>query len=188
MARRGFTYIELTVTLVVLMLIVTLVMPNLKHMAEGEQIASFKSDLKTIPVSAREFAVSRGKTVEVAYHDESSELTISTVEETASAGQNDIAPPSDDGTEGSRLRTLAVPNLVKATSFLVEGSETDSGNWALRFYADGTSEAGGVGFEAGDYKFALTVRDDGRGAQVDGDVPDLSTEKWKAGDFEQRTQ
>lgn len=195
-ARRGYTYIELTVTLVVLLLIVGLVMPNLKHLAEGQEIASFKTDLKTLPVSAREYAVSRGQTVQVAYDDGNSEITISAIEETSSTSDSassrntltSALSTSSDDTEGTELRTITVPSTVKATTFMLEGSDADASSWSLRFYADGTSEAGGIGFEARDYKFALTVRDDGRGATVDGDIPDLSTEKWTAGDYEQRTE
>lgn len=182
MARRGgFTYIELTVALMVLLLVVGIVSPNLKNLAKAQEIGRFKTELKALPTTARELAVSRGQTVEVSYDDQESRIVVQAVDETAAPGQ------SDDSSERA-LRTIAVPPTVRAKAFLVEGSDADAGSWAIRFYADGTSEAGGIGFEAGTYEFALTVRADGRGAVVDGDVPDLSTQKWRAGDFEQRAQ
>lgn len=185
--KRGFTYIELTVTLVVLLLVASLAMPNLKHLAEGQEIATFKTDLKTLPVSARELAISNGQTVQVTYDDQESQLVVSAIQETASAGQGSESS-TDDGEEGTTLRTIPVPGTVEASSYMYQGVEADAGNWSIRFYPDGTSEAGGIGFEAGNYQFSLTIRDDGRGAVVDGDIPDLSTESWKAGDYEQRTQ
>lgn len=172
----------------VLLLIVGLVSPNLKNLAKGQEIGRFKTDLKTLPVSAREFAVSRGQTVEISYDDQESQIVVQTVEETAAAGQSDTTRGANDSLTGAALRTITVPEEVRVSGFLVEGSDVDAGNWSIRFYADGSSESGGIGFDAGGYEFALTIRGDGRGAVVDGDIPDLSTEKWRAGDFEQRTQ
>jgi Tfp pilus assembly protein FimT len=194
--KRGFTYVEISAVLVLMILVAVLVTPQLMRLNEGRLISEFKSNLKSIPISARELAISRGEAVQVRYDQDERQIVVETVptssDGTSSSRSNSISGASVfssanlNNQQAQQIRSVTVPPIVDASSFMLAGSSSDAASWTLCFYPDGTADTGGIGFAAGNYSFALSVREDGKYLLQDGDIQDVSTQKWQAGNYEQR--
>jgi prepilin-type N-terminal cleavage/methylation domain-containing protein len=170
-ARRGFTLIEVTVVVLVLAILVTGAFLRLNAAREGQQHRAFLQALRRIVVQSREAAIREGQPVRLEYSEGSG------------------FESSWDGETGDRqsVARVQVPDDLTVTRFVAGGNEMSSGDWALMFHPDGTTDGGGVQITREQAVWSLQVdRLTGATRLERETLPDPSEARWQAGDYEQR--
>jgi len=86
------------------------------------------------------------------------------------------------------VRELDTPTGINAFRFVADKNASDSDNWTVPFFTDGTSSGGGAEFTSGDEHFTFLINpNDAIGRVITGPIPDLSQEQWPAGTYAKKT-
>lgn len=125
--------IEMTTIVVVVAMFAALSAPALGRAITGSQRRSYRVGVLTLAGRAREEAVHAKH--EVRLRSDSSSFSIETT--------------GDDGTT-TAIQSITAVSGVEASHFWTNGSETSEGEWAVSFYADGSSSGGGFQFDEGE--------------------------------------
>jgi hypothetical protein len=157
------------VVIAVLALGAALVAPLISAQRQGIEHRAFRTGLTQVAAEARIQAVERRQELRLRYDDGLRTLTLERVEE---------------GEEP--LRTIQIPQGILATSFQEAGQVVSSGDWAVRFLPDGTSDSGGIEFDDDGVVLAWYVDERARAALSEGTLPNPNDQRWPAGSLEQR--
>lgn len=170
---RAFTLIELSVLVLLIALVAAAVAPNLAALKRSRVEREFPIALRRFAVEARERAISSGTPLALTFGDQLQVLSLVQV--------------STDGTGNQPLKQLSLTSELQTGRLELAGSESNSADWILRFFPDGTSDGGGVEFTRGNQTFCLVV-DAATGASrlLDGQLPDTLGQRWQAGEIEHR--
>lgn len=160
-ARRGFTYLELGVVILVLSLFAAVAVPRITAMLESQESHAFRSRLVLMLGEAREQAITRGESVEVAFDGASFQV-----------GENENLP---------------MPEFVSIAQGMLDGVDLGSEDWSARFYPDGTSTSLSLEFlEAGEPWHITVNPTTAIGDWGWGSVPETGQTRWEAGELETR--
>jgi Tfp pilus assembly protein FimT len=171
--RRGFTYVEMTVIVLILFLFAAEIMPNLVRQKESRDIWAFKTRLSALALKARSRAIETGNVVALYYAKDPAAVRIVM-----------------EGRQGEQmeLQSLAVPDKVKATKFDTNKDEALGNEWRLPFYPDGGTSGGGVQFEWEGATFCLSIsKAEAKPRILEGPLPELELETWPAGGYAPRS-
>ena len=175
-SRRGFTLIESIVVITILALIAAVISPSMAGALKSRQYQAFVDGLKRLPLEARESAISKGRTCSIRYEESSRSLTLVV----------DALPDQSDSQEQT-LKTVALADKVDAPRLFLDGNDSNSGEWVLKFYADGTSDSGGIEFRENSQAYGILVEGKSGSARfIDGELPEVTNDRWEAGELEQR--
>jgi hypothetical protein len=100
--------------------------------------------------------------------------------------KTNIGTNSLDHSNDKTLKTLPLSNGLQFGNFQLAGTSADTGSWKLHFYADGTSEGGGLEISDRTQTKSIVVNTHGGVQQTDGTLPDTSQDRWAAGDYVHR--
>ncbi len=166
---KGFTLIEVSVVVLIFALFSALVVPRLYSLRRGDDVRKFTIELPGAIRTIRANAISRSESLVLAYDSQSNELQVQSV----------------DGQEvGS---SVSIPADVEVTGARIGKSDAAGSDWELRFYSDGTCDGGGINFSFDGKAQSLQLyAQTGAGRWVDGELPELGTDEWQAGELEQR--
>ena len=176
MRARGFTLIELTVVVTILGLTAAVVAPRVVAMRDAGVSRETAAKIVAGVESAREVARSRGERIVVGLDPDDSSLSIAGADEEAE----------------NRLDTsLRIPGSFTVTSVdrtatLGQEANAASGETLGVFFEDGTAEPSTAELTVGGQARTLRIAADGTvtfGADL---APAEETEKWQAGDLENR--
>ncbi len=156
------------VTVVVLTVIASMIVPNLVRAQEGQAKRDFEANLFRFASYAREKAIQEHKTISLGLSDRSF-----------------VVYEGLDGDE-EQVRSLAMPEGVDTGSFAAEGEDATSSDWRLRFYADGSSDGGGVELNNDGRIRSLQIKPNGSMTLIEGSLEETGTQKWTAGEIEKR--
>jgi prepilin-type N-terminal cleavage/methylation domain-containing protein len=167
--RRGFTLVECTVVLTVLVLVAALISPSLIGMRASSDRRTTISGIRRIAETARVRAIQTGTTTQVIYDESAKELQVQDVDD-----------------QGSATTAITVPLLagVEPQKFELQSKESNASDFKLAFTPDGKSVSGGIEFQ----DFSIFVDSNGFSQFLTGSLPDPTDRQWQAGDLEQRTQ
>jgi prepilin-type N-terminal cleavage/methylation domain-containing protein len=171
--RRGFTLLELTIVVTLIVLFAIAIAPSALSQQRSGAVRSFLQGVRRLASTARETAVSSKTTVTMTYDEAERRLVLSRQSE-------------EDAEQETQLGRLTLPDEVEASSFRASTNDGNASEWSVAFYSDGTSDGGGVAFDLGGGLRSLSIAESGFATLVDGELPDTSTEKWEAGTYEQR--
>lgn len=171
--RNGFTLIEMMVVITLLVFIAALVYPNLARLRDAQEKRDFVSGLATFARQAREEAITGGQSVRLRLGD----------------GENALEIVTTDLTSGDErtIRTRRFPDGFGTGQTRIEDALAPGSEWQLTFYPDGSSERGGIEITEGRRVFALVLDNEiGQPRLMEGNLPDLSQDRWAAGEIERR--
>ncbi|GMV88395.1 MAG: hypothetical protein AMXMBFR81_13260 [Chthonomonas sp.] len=170
--QTGFTLIEMMVVTAILALVAMTVFPNLARIQDAGRKREFVRSLTSMAREAREQAILSASTVSLRLDD------TSLVIESAGALEEDART----------LRTKSMPDGFSAQRTNVDGLDSSSAEWELRFYADGSSDRGGIELadDTGALYSLVIDNDRGQARLVSGELPVLTEETWQAGEIERR--
>lgn len=170
-SKRGFTLIELSVVILVLALVAATVTPRLLALRRGDDVRRFKLALPALAGEARDLAHRTGQSVVLRHEPAVNSFSLSTSDE----------QPDSLG------RPIRVPAGMTVQRARVGAQEFDSGEFEVRFFADGTAQEGGIEFLIGGARWSFVVDGNtGLGTWREGELPASDAERWPAGDFEIR--
>ncbi|HXH60059.1 MAG TPA: prepilin-type N-terminal cleavage/methylation domain-containing protein [Fimbriimonadaceae bacterium] len=175
MAKRGFTLVEMTAVIAVLMVLAAVVLPRYAAMEAGQTSRDFQANLLQLGKQARLLAIETDKTVQVTYDSDQQMVVFSSVD--------------PDTLELTQERTFPVPASVQLADFEVDGEFVSPTDFTLSFYPDGTGSDGAIEVDEGAIVYHVNVSGlDGTGSKVDGRIQDTTEPtKWQAGEIERRT-
>ena len=169
--RKGFTLIEMTVVITILLIIAATIGPRIVAMGNTRNVLSFVNGLGRIASQARESAISENNTAKLTYDASRGVLNV------------DVEQTNSDGTKGDdkQVGTLTVPAIVQLVDFRVGTDTSSQSDWTVHFYPDGRCEGGGLtSSDAGKIQ-SLVIDTSGNGSVQDGPLPDTSQDIWQAG-------
>jgi len=171
--RRGFTLIEVTVVITILVILSALLSTRIVAMLASRQVQSFIDGLPRIATQAREAAITQGQTAKLTYDQSQQTLHVAAEQ----SGQPD-----------KTVADLSVPSNVQLDSFQLAGQTSGAGDFTLRFYPDGHSDGGGIETNSNGSMRSLVVDTNGLAKLVNGPLPAASQDTWTAGDFVHRNE
>jgi prepilin-type N-terminal cleavage/methylation domain-containing protein len=169
--KRGFTLIELSVVIVILVLMSATVYLRLVSTESSRAYRDFRLAVRRLGIEAHEEAISRKQIASVAYDESGPALT--------------LMVEGDDQAEAEIRRVELAPG-VEATRFSAGDSDSTGAEWRLRFYPDGRSDGGGIELDSSGQTFAMYAEKSGAVHFADGSLPELRDERWPAGEYERR--
>ncbi len=172
MTRRAFTLIEVTIVVAIIAITAAIMLPALSRQKAQIAQRNFTPSLRRIASSARTAAIDRNATTYLAWDDAQAKVILY---------QQGTADGGDE-----LLSSIPIPTGITTDSFLLNDQSSNSGDWKLHYYSDGTAESGGVGYTDSGKTMNLTVNVRGIGLLVAGNLPDASASHWPAGDYEHR--
>jgi prepilin-type N-terminal cleavage/methylation domain-containing protein len=167
--KRGYTLVEITIVLTILVLVAALIMPSLVGMKESSDRRTTISGIRRIAATARERAIQTGNTTQVIYDESAKQLQVQDVDD-----------------QGAATTAVTVPLLagIEPQRFELQTKESNAADFKLTFSPDGKSVGGGIEFQ----NFSILVDGNGYSQFLTGTLPDPTDRQWQAGDLEQRTQ
>jgi prepilin-type N-terminal cleavage/methylation domain-containing protein len=172
--KRGFTLIELTIVIALIVMFAIAVAPNVLAQRRSVAVRSFFLGIRRIVSEAREAAVTQKATVYLTYDEGSNRLVVSR------------ASTQEDSEQRQEFASLDVPDEIEPSDFRVAQADANAADWSVAFYADGTSDGGSLQLDSGEDGRSLTITSAGYALVANGETPDPATEKWEAGSYEQR--
>jgi prepilin-type N-terminal cleavage/methylation domain-containing protein len=171
MKRRGFTFVEMSVVIMVIAIFSALAVPNIASTIDGGRHRAFRHSVLTMIREARVEAVSSKQTVAMSYTDDGFQLTV-----------------NDENDQESVIKSVAKVDGVDASHFTTEGQETADSSWRCAFYPDGTNDGGSFEFDEGSDSQTVTInKRDGRITLNDGQYDEATNpdQEWDAGGYVQ---
>ena len=208
--RSGFTLIEMMVIIVLISLLSAMVAPNLIAMRDGQRKRALYTSVADLAGLAREMALTNDQTMYLQIDANSNSIllkqevdtttyqnsndtsatggdTIVVAGHTQSTRQNsNIGTASADRSQDKTVKTIALPQGITFGNFKLAGTSSDEGSWKLHYYADGTTDGGGLELIEGRGTKSIVIGPKGGVSETDGSLPDSSQDQWTAGDYVHR--
>ncbi|MHB8637284.1 MAG: pilus assembly FimT family protein [Fimbriimonadaceae bacterium] len=209
--RRAFTLVEMIVVCTVLVITAALIAPNMAHMRDAQLANDAVPSLERLISYARESAIAQHTTDVLTFDSSASTFTVkqdttadpnaptaSSISASQGAGSSALPATGSgpaivipamralDANNPAINKTLQAPRQLQFSSFQVAGKDVAAAEFQLRFYQDGTCDSGAIGFTIASSTQSIVVDDFGQATFIDGPIPDPSTLKWEAGQFEPR--
>lgn len=170
-SRRGFTLIELSAVILLLVILSALILPSVVSQKASWTTRAFVDALPRIAMQTRERAISEGVTTKLTYDGTGKQL-VAYEEKTNEADQ--------------QFANVSVPDTVQVQNFYLKGQTSSAGDWTLHFYPDGKSDGGAVETNDNGRMRTLVVDKYGIAKLVEGPAPSFDEDRWPAGDYEHR--
>jgi prepilin-type N-terminal cleavage/methylation domain-containing protein len=168
---HGFTLIELSVVIVILLLLAALVMPNLYVLRHSRALYDMEAAIARIPQDAGSEA--RRSHLPVRVRIEGDAFILERIPEAQ----------TDDPVTFQRT---AFSSEIRVERARLGQEDRDTATWQWTVYPDGSAESGGLEFTVGAARRALALYRDGKSQWLTGNLPDTSEEQWPAGEIERR--
>ncbi len=209
--KRGYTLIEMMVVTVLLVLFSSILVPNYVNFLQSQKRRAFYAGVVDVAGTARELAIRENSTMYLQADTSANAIVIkqevnSSTFQTADGGaglglsknmggkgfdqnpQSNISTSSNDRANDRTIQTLPMTSSMKFGNFQLDGQASDSSSWKIRFFADGSCDAGAVELDDRGYVKSLVITARGKSSLVDGNIPDTSQGSWMAGNYVQRQQ
>lgn len=176
--RSGFTLVEATAVLVVIVMVALIVVPRFTKMEESQRVASFRLDAERIFREARAEALNRRTDLTLSWDDG---LTLA-------PAASELPEDGEDATGGGPA-ILTVENPFGAAEIeevRVGGETVSEDEWIVEFGARGSVDPAGFAYSLNDRTFWIKVDAQGRVTSGEGDLPAEEATDWEAGQLEQR--
>lgn len=171
-SRLGFTALEMSVVVSIVLIFSGLVLPNLLSQQTSERDRVFRVSLNRLAAQAKEGAISSDRI----YH-----LQMDGSQKIVLRKEDDNGDPNT----GDPVASIDIPDGTSPSQYSQLGKTSNEGDFDVHFYQDGTSDEAGIEFQRGTDTFALNIDAKGNG-QVEDTLKDSSATTWDAGSYEQR--
>jgi len=167
--RRAFTFVEMTIVIVLVALFATLLLPRASVFQDSVKAQALLVDMRRTVDDAGNRAVSLRQPVVI---------RVSTTEVT-------LATSDDEGTENVFKRT-PLGNGTSVTASQVNGTDVSSDEWLMKVFPDGQCSAASLEVHTPTGDLTLMRDVDGKPVWKKGKLADQPQDRWEAGTIEQR--
>lgn len=188
MNKRGFTLIEITVVVAVIVILAATAVPGLFAARRSREARAFFSNLRDLGVRARNEAIRLPATVVLTYDEAETrfQLEVEVEEEGTSSLSRSTTQETEPAEERLQGTEVVVPEGITVQSFRANGDDTTASEWRIRFFPDGRSDGGGLQIEDAGIIQSWVVDDSGRERLLEVELTETEAERWEAGQHEQR--
>ena len=209
--KRGFTLVELSVVIVVLVLFATLILPNLCKQKSVLADRDFYPGVQRIVSYAREQAIGQNITTVVTFDEASNSFTVghetftdqneptdsnitnqpgslTSVTSTTPPATNPNATTTNSATSANVTisndtvsMTVPMPTTYSIADYQIAGSDKSASDWQLEFFPDGHCDGGLLHFRHGSLEDSVVINTRGKSKIVEGNIPDPTADLWPAG-------
>lgn len=176
--RRGFTFVEMSVVVSLIALLATAILPRILAVQKSQTDTAFRVGLARLVQVARNEAVARKTTVELAVDGDQIGWQI----------PEDSATDTESSEEATGLQgAISLPDGGELADFQLAFEDVEEDEWSVGFYPDGTSDEAAVAFTLAGREWLLRIDGEtGTGRVTTGTIDDVADDSWEAGDLEQR--
>jgi len=172
--RRGFTYVEMGVVLVVIAMFSALVTPHLLKTRKSQELRLLAPRLDALVLLGRSRAAASRIVVTLSYNGSDKTFRIDGNAENQSSN-------------ASKATTVQLPESVTIARQTLKGADVGEDDWSVKFQPDGTSEGASVEFDEGKRTFSWIIGETRADDIVrEGEVGEKPETKWEAGEIERR--
>jgi Tfp pilus assembly protein FimT len=163
--RKGYTLVELSVVLLILMMVVAIITPRMVNAMQAQKERQYRREVLELLRYAREDAIQSGESRTVTVRDDALEVL------------------AENADSVQALRSLPTLDGMELGSFVSNGDSASQGDWSVTFYPSGESDGGYFSVASGSYEMVYNITEQGLVAIVEPNDESLSAEgKWEAGD------
>lgn len=176
--RRGFTFVEMSVVVSLIALLATAILPRILAVQKSQTDTAFRVGLARLVQVARNEAVARKTTVELAIDGNQIGWQI----------PEDSATGTESSEEATGLQgAISLPEGGELADFQLAFEDVEEDEWSVGFYPDGTSDEAAIAFTLAGREWLLRIDGEtGTGRVTTGTIDDVADDSWEAGDLEQR--
>ncbi len=184
MKRRGYSIVEFSAVIFIIVLIGTIAVPRLAAARQSQEAVGFRLGMVNLALTAREFALEQKQTVSLTFNDQDG-LSWSPLEDELNEDGTTISTEEVERRQSSR--SVDVPEGVQFTVYQRFGQDLNQTEWRCDFYPDGTCDRATLEFEQDGRAFYYRL-DAERGTPVlaEGRANEQAAERWDAGEIELR--
>ncbi len=191
--RRGFTLVELGVVCIIIVTMTAVIIPNMLAIQRSRNVWQFEQAIQRLVASSIEEAINRNREMVLTFDDGKNQFLLSTEaasQDSSGAPIGSGSPTSLNGAADDQERkvvaSVILPSGTTVQQYQKAGQASNSGEWQIHFFPDGTCEGGGI--ELSENGATRTLYIDPRGSYTFSEkaLPDPSTQEWTAGDFQRR--
>ncbi|HEX5322391.1 MAG TPA: hypothetical protein VFW40_01295, partial [Capsulimonadaceae bacterium] len=186
-ASRGFTFMEMMVIILVVLLISALVLPKVVAFTRSRAQKDLEGSIARLPSEARADSVKNQMPVSISIQDNQlveQKLPQAVVQTQANGGQ----PQQNTNTQPQVIKQIDLGNDIQVASVEKNGQPADIGTWNWTVYPDGTADDAGVEFSEGSVTKSLILPAYGDSQWVSGNLPGQTPTQWPAGQLQSNTQ
>jgi prepilin-type N-terminal cleavage/methylation domain-containing protein len=169
-ARRGFTLVEMSAAIVVLVLLAALVTPNVVAIERSRLRRTQDAALLRLPIEARNAA--RLERTRMELRIDGAALALERV--------------AADGAEVQEVRRVELGEGLRVRRAERAGEPVDTTSWRWTVYSDGSAEAARIEFEDAGTTRTLLLPADGDARWAESADDTAGDDHWAAGELEQR--
>ncbi|HWD37549.1 MAG TPA: prepilin-type N-terminal cleavage/methylation domain-containing protein [Fimbriimonas sp.] len=192
--QGGFTLVEISVVLVVLVLFASMIIPNVITMQKGYSRQSTYGALLDFAREARLNAINQKTTYALTYDSAQTQVVMKKEPpQDMTTNANNIATPVNrplasvqSSADLQQVKTMDLANPIKLDSFRVGNNTVDAGSWVIHFYADGSSDGGGAEIDENGLMQSLLIDKNGIPSIAAGQLPQTTDQVWQAGTYAQK--
>jgi prepilin-type N-terminal cleavage/methylation domain-containing protein len=179
--QRGFSFIEVSAVIVVLALLAAIILPRLANARRSFELTTYRASLNTMATEARRRALQTGQPQTVRFDGNALALSSGTVQD------QDTQTTDADGTTTEAIRRLTTPEDTSWVAFRRRNEDVTQDDWRLTCYPDGSCDEVAAEFtQSGRRWLFRTEPRSGRPIITEGNLSDLESTSWEAGDIERR--
>lgn len=185
-AERGFTLIEMSVVITVLLLTATFVIPNMVTIRRTRALLDTEAAIQRLPREAHNEAIKSRQGVSLRV--EGTALIMERVPNTDSNLNQPTGLNQQANDTAVEVKRVNLGNEISATRAQNGKESTDIASWKWTTYPDGSADYGGIEFTIGSQTKSLVFSRQGGYTWQEGNLPEPTDEEWQAGEIEKRAQ
>ncbi|MFM9873600.1 MAG: Tfp pilus assembly protein FimT/FimU [Fimbriimonadaceae bacterium] len=185
MRRRGFTIVEVSIVIFMIILLTSIVAPSLHSLQRSQSDIGFRQNFESVAQVARSQAMRQNRATVLKFNNDG-QIGWDFLEDPATEQQQ----TQDDN---ANIQLGEVRNGVSPTdettfdTYQLNNEDVQQSEWQVGFYPDGTADNAVLQFTMGDQTFLFSVNPQSGSTTVrQGTIDDQTEYEWPAGEIEQR--
>ncbi len=185
MRRRGFSIVEVSIVVFLIIMLTSIFAPSLGAMMRGQAAIGFRQELESVAQRARTEAIRQNRATVVKFNT-NGQIGWDFLEEATTDQQ--INQDANANVELGQVRNAISPTSDTAfATYELNKENVQQSEWQVGFYPDGTADRAFLEFTMGDLTYVFVVNpQSGSTRVIQSTISDQEEDEWPAGEIEQR--
>jgi Tfp pilus assembly protein FimT len=185
MRQRGFSIVEVSIVVFLIIMLTSIVAPSLGAILRGQAAIGFRQELESVAQRARTQAITNNRATVIKFNVDG-QIGWDFLEEPVTDEQ--ITRDDNANVGLGEVRNAVSPTAN--TSFDVyqlNKEDVQQSDWQVGFYPDGTADRAYLQFTMDDQTFVFVISpSSGTTRVIESTINDQAEQEWPAGEIEQR--
>lgn len=185
MRKRGFTIVEVSIVIFMIILLTSIVAPSLNSQQKSQAAIGIRQNFESVAQVARTQAIRQNRATVLKFNNEG-QIGWDFLEEATTEDQ--IAQDEDANVQLGEVRNGVSPTSTTTfEQYQLNLEDVQQSEWLVGFYPDGTADKAYLQFTMDDQTFLFTVDpESGTTKVIQSTINDQEESEWPAGEIEQR--